>query len=265
MSCAEVCDFSRSFLHFRIDVEKKPPKTVSHKPPFTVNNVRVPVECRLSVVEKATGQEQVFVLTSNCKTERVGVERDIWTEPNADVTFVMSQQQFLIIKTWDHCGRKVMLHPPSLGAQPQRQVGSTQEAFDRLRIDLRMTPGERLDQTDRIVAAILASEPLVARTRMENDRYDATIEYPIKTVNASERDHYYQTDTGPILFPDLDRPPHELIEGLELAFVAHNSPDWAEFILQAPTPIRDGIDVHHYSKPVRRDVQNQVFRCGDGC
>ena len=37
----ETVDFSRSFLTFRTDWQKKPSQTASHKPPFTLNNARI--------------------------------------------------------------------------------------------------------------------------------------------------------------------------------------------------------------------------------
>ncbi len=41
-----------------------------------------------------------------------------------------------------------------------------------------------------------ANDTLVAHTEFENARYHSVIEYPIKTMNANERDSVYQTDVG---------------------------------------------------------------------
>ena len=57
----ETTDFARSFITFRIDTLKKPPLTVSHKPPFPLNNARIQVDCRLEVVEKPSGRRQLFL------------------------------------------------------------------------------------------------------------------------------------------------------------------------------------------------------------
>ena len=84
-----VCDFSRSFLTFRLDFEKKAPATVSHRPPYSLNNARIQIECRCRLTDKRTGEMQTFVLGASCKTERVGVDHDIWTEPNADFALMM--------------------------------------------------------------------------------------------------------------------------------------------------------------------------------
>jgi hypothetical protein len=258
----QAIDFSRSFLTFRIDTLKKPPATVSHKPPFTLNNARIPIDCRCAITDKRTGESHEYVLGVNCKTERVGVERDIWTEPNADFVPVFSREQFLNIKTFDHVGKQVMLFPPSLGLQPERQTGRVADAFDRVRIDLVTREAEVLETADRIIEATLANHTLVARTEIQGDRYVAVLDYPVKTMNANEREKIYQTDTGPLLLPDTAAScePEDLIAGFELAFAAFNSPDWIEFLVRAPTAVTEEISVYHYSRSVRFDARNQIAR-----
>jgi len=49
---------------------------------------------------------------------------------------------------------------------------------------------------------------------------------------------------------------------MELAFEAFNSPDWVEFIVRVPTPVVDGINVHHYSKSVRMNSKNEIYQVG---
>lgn len=253
-------DFSRSFLTFRIDMLKKPPTTYSHEPPYSLNSPRIQIDCRLQVVEKATGRSEQFFLGVNCKTERVGVERDIWLEPNADFVPVLSQSHALIIKTYDRVGRNVPLHHADGGHQPERHILSVEEAFDDLKFDLVECEAEMLQTSKQVVESTLENYRLTASTTIETDRYRAVLDYPIKTMNANERDDIYQTDTGPVILPDLDRDLEKMIEGIELAFSAFNCPDWIEFIVRQPTSIGDGKSVWHYSQPKRYDVKNQVYR-----
>ena len=258
----DTTDFARSFITFRIDTLKKPPLTVTHKPPFPLNNARIQVDCRLQVVEKQSGHQQQFFMGASCKTEQVGVERDVWLVPNADFVPIFTAEKFLTIKTYARIGleQQVRLHTQKT-VQPDRQTGIVAEAFDSLRLDVKTCAGEALQTAEQIVAATLANDRLVARTEIENARYHAVIEYPIKTMNANERDHVYQTDTGPILFPDLSRDPDDLIEGIELAFAAFNCPTWIEIILRVPTDVGGGVKVYHYDQFLRRDgVKNQVMR-----
>ncbi|MCA9077464.1 MAG: hypothetical protein KDA93_20725 [Planctomycetaceae bacterium] len=256
----KVCDFFRSFVTFRLDFEKKPPATVSHQPPFSLNNARIPLESRLQITEKPSGNVQTFVQGASCKTERVGVERDIWTEPNADFVPIFSEDRFLNIKTFAEAGMEVDLYPPGSGKQSERQVGVIDEVFDSVRIDISECEAELLDGAEAIVNAVLANDPLVAQTVWETERYRALLEYPVKTINASERHWVYQTDTGPHLYPDLSVEPDRLLDSLQLAFSAFNCPQWIEFLVREPTPITEGVKVYHYSRSVRVDCENSVLR-----
>lgn len=253
-------DFGHSFLTFRIDTEKKPPKTASHQPPFSLNNARIQIECRCLVIEKSTGQTQTFVLGASCKTERVGVERDIWTEPNSDFVPIFSEDRFLTLKTYARAGIDVELYPPGSGTQTDRQTGTIADAFDNVRIDVAECEGTVLETAEEIVNATLANDLLVARTEIESERYRSTIEHPIKTMNANERDMVYQTDTGPVLLPDLTQPPESILDNLELAFSAFNNPAWIEFLVRTSTEIAKGVNVYHYSRAIRCDARNQVIR-----
>lgn len=251
-------DFSRSFLTFRIDALKRPPVTASHKPPFSLNNARIAIESRCVVVERASGRVQTFVLGASCKTERVGVVRDVWTEPNADFVPIFSDTQFMHLKTYAKCGVDVELFGQGR-PQPDRQFGLIEDAFDDVRIDLLECEAIELGAANEIVMATLENRPLIARTIIESARCTATIDYPVKTMNANERDWIYQTDTGPVLFPDLSREPDEMMIGMELAFAAFNSPDWTEFIVRSPTSVGENTEVQHYSRKIRLDCRNQIF------
>jgi len=253
-------DFGRSFVTWRVDLLKKPQTTATHRLPTTLNNARVPLDCRCEITERRTRQAYEYVLGAACKSERVGVERDIWVQPNADYIPIRSRDQFLTLKNFGRVGAQVMLYPPSLGVQPERNVGKNADAFDSVKIDVQFCDAELLATPERIVAAVLANEPLVGRTEIQNERYVALIEYPIKTMNASERDNVYQPDTGPVILPDLSREPADLIAGFELAFLAFNCPDWVEFLVRVPTPMAEGISVYHYSQSVRLDSTNQIVR-----
>jgi len=257
----KVINFSRSFLTFRIDMTRRPPTTVTHEPSFTLNNARVLIDCQCVIREKKTDVVETFVMGASCKTEHVNVERDIWTQPNADFVPVLSGTQFMQIKTYDHIGRKVELHPPSRGVQPERHVAAVADAFDDVRIDVGYCTGELLGTVDEVIESTLRNDPLVARTEFENDRYHAVIEYPIKTMNVSPRDRFYQTDTGPVLLPDLSRNREDLIGGMEMAFSAFSTDAWAEFIVRCAGPITNDVTVYHYSRAIRMDnLRNKVFR-----
>ena len=117
---------------------------------------------------------------------------------------------------------------------------------------------------DEIIESIRSDRPIVARTLYEDGEWEVTIDHPAKTLNYSERDNVYQTDTGPILLPDLSAERLSrgrwLVECFDLAYAAFNSVGWAEFIINVPTPVGDGISVNHYSKTRRIEpVTNSLF------
>ena len=257
----EIPNFGASFLTFRVDWEKKPSLTASHKPPFTLNNARIQIESTCKITDSATGQTTQYALGASCKTEYVGVDQGIWTEPNADFCIILSEESFLILKSWDKNDKQVMRYPPSLGVQPERQVGKVADTYDRIKINLRTFTGEALKSVSDIVQATLADDILVGRVAFKlPDQSEVEIDFPIKTMNANERELIYQTDTGPVLLPDFSLEYSERIETFRLAYVALNSPDWAEFIVQVPTPVSEDISVNHYSKSVRFDSVNTIFR-----
>jgi len=252
-------DFSRSFLTFRIDTLNKPPVTTSQKPPYSLNNARIQLDCCCEITDKRTKVAQQFVLGASCKTEMVGVQQGMWMDPNGDFVPIFSRDRFLNLKSFDRADKGVSLYPPSLGAQSERQTGMVADAFDRVKIDIHRCEGKLLRTTDEIVEAILENRVVVARTEIETDNYVALIEYPAKTINANERDSIYQTDTGPVLFPDLARTPVDLIAGFELAFVASNRADYAEFIVRARTSVAPAVDVYHYCKPIGLNCKNDLL------
>lgn len=258
----QIPDFARSSFTFRIDLEKQPAITVSAKPPSTLNNARIQIEARCSIHDRQRGETVAYVLGAACKTEQVGVAADIWHQPNADFCCILSDEEFLNLKSWDRNDKGVLFYPPSRGPQPERQSGKVAEAFDRVNINVRIVEGKALTSPEAIVAATLADEVLVGRIEFTAlDRYEVTLDFPIKTMNASERDNIYQTDTGPIIFPDFSVEFTHIMETFHLAYVAYNTPNWAEFILRVPTPLTDEIFVNHYSKVVRLDnTRNSIIQ-----
>ncbi len=246
-------DFERSCVRWRIDTTKKAVLTVSRPLPMTLNNVRAPLDARAVLTETATGTEKEYVLTVSCQTEQVWVKRDIWHQPSADMLMIAAKDEFMVVKRWDKAEKGILRHPASLGVQPERQVDDPAVCFERFGIDRVIRPGRLLENVDQIVATLFTNAPVVAQTEYTSDGYHVVLEYPVKIVNFSEREGYYQVDTGPVLFPELGAGPKALINGMQLAYVAHNCQNWAEFLVNSPTPVGPGLKVHHYSRVVRLD------------
>ena len=127
----EAIDFARSFLWWRTDALEQLALTQTSKPPFALNNARVPLDCLCRIEDRISDAVQFFALGASCKTERVGVDEDIWMEPNADFIPVMSGTRFMALKTYHRAGIELPLEPPSLGYQSERQeVAIAREVFE---------------------------------------------------------------------------------------------------------------------------------------
>lgn len=253
MATVTMLDFDRSFLFFESDFEAHPPKTVSDLRQNVHNRARVRVDCHLTLTDPQ-GSVCEYYLSEACKTERVGSDRElgIFMQPNADFRIIMSEQDSLIVKSWPQQGKTVMLDPPSLGQQPERQLIDTDFFWKH---EIRPKPIEvvELGTPMEVVEAVDAALPVMARTQYESNGYGIVIDYPVTTINVSERHVFYQTDTGPVVYADFSQPVERNPEAFWLAFSAFNSPDWIEFIVNKPTPIADGIAVNHYSESVLVD------------
>ena len=244
-----VCDFSRCYVRWRTDKTRRPMQTSSHPPVSTLNNVRIPLECLATVT---WGDRTVeFGLSASCKTERVFVDRDVWTEPNADMCAITGGGEFLVVKRWDRVNKGIMLSPPSLGVQPERHAVDPAMAFETHSLDLRRRGARVLTSFDAILHALNGDRPVVGQTTYAVDGGKIRLEYPVKTINFSERHRYYQVDTGPVIFVADPTGPH-LIERCHLAYVAHLGGDWAEFLVLRPIAIEGtSVSVHHFSESRR--------------
>lgn len=258
-----VPDFQRSFLTFTSDDDRKKVRTRSHPAPYRFNAARIQLEsvCTLTAADGATHR---YVLGAACKSEIVGPDRDLWLHPNADFCPVACESEIMILKSWITNQTEVMLEPPSLGRQPERQVGLTADLFSGFEIRVRETDGEVLDSTERIIDATYAQRPLVARLQYRDAGYRVRIDHPVKTMNVNPRDGVFQTDTGPILLPDFTRERDQglLVSAFELAFAAFNRPAFAELVIRRPTPVAGGgaVTADHYEEVRRIEaMDNQVL------
>ena len=260
----ETHDFSRSFVSFRLDLNEKPPKTLSHTPPTVVNNGRLQVACITAVTDNRDRSRRTYVLTESCKSEQVGAESDLFSTPNADMCMVASENEFMVVKSWARRDMGVMLVPESLGPQLDRQLEAVTDVFTRFEIHLHPTSARVLEQTEEIVEATLAPHPLVACIEYDDGDFHVCIEHPVKIMNVNEIENSFQTDTGPLILPDLSperlRDSKRFIDVMDHAFAAFNCSEWAEFVIKVPTPVSDTISVNHYSKTRRiENTHNRII------
>ncbi len=122
-----------------------------------------------------------------------------------------------------------------------------------------------LNTNEEIRVATIADDLLVAQTEISNLDLGlrAIIEYPVKTMNIHNERNLYQVDTGPVLLPDLSKHYERIVDAIQLAYVAFNVPQFADFVVEQPTAIvEDGEEVakiHHYSGLISLPANNRVF------
>ncbi|MEX0642762.1 MAG: hypothetical protein WD468_08685 [Pirellulales bacterium] len=264
----QLIDFSRSYLRFFVDPSVQPTPTVTRPMPTSVSNVRITLDCRCELRHRETNESHEYVLGAPCKTELVGAERDIWMEPNADFCLVTSRDEFMVLKSWARCNMPVSKHPDAVGVPVERQAGRCRDVWTDYSFRCSPASGRVICSLDEIVAAIRSEQPIVARIQYDDGPWCVTIDHPVKTINYSDVDGVYQTDTGPILLPDLSAERlargTRLIECFDLAYAAFNTVEWVELIINTPTPIGAGLSVNHYSKTRRIEkARNSLFELTD--
>jgi hypothetical protein len=257
----KLLDFHRSFFSFEQDFDVKPPATVSDFRQNRHNRARIRIDCRCRVTQP-DGIGTDYYLGESCKAERVGCERaeGLFIQPNADFRLVYSSRDDVVIfKSWDRNNRRVMLIPRSLGPQPERQVLAVKGAFYRHGLQIASARARELKRKSEIFRASLDGRRIVARTAYGVAGYKVLLEYPVLTLNTSDRHGFFQVDTGPVIYPEITRRTRRVADSFRLAFVAFNSADWTEFIVQKPTPVGRGLSVNHYSETVQIDCTNSLY------
>jgi hypothetical protein len=233
------CDFSRSFVTFVT--------------PGRGNNARIQVEARCTILDRQTNQSEEFYLVASCKGEDTYGKGPLFLEPNYDFCGIFSNREFMLIRRHSNHRRD------------NETVATNAERFEALRIDLKLVDAEVLPDNPRIVQATLANRIINGRVQIADAtaRYEATIEFPIKTMNVNDIKMMYQVDTGPILLPNWNAEKKRAVERFDLAFVAYNRPDEAYFVIQTPTEVDVGDPkspkVSHYSLTSRMPAKCEVI------
>lgn len=220
------------------------------------NAPRFVVESRCRLIDERTGEHTDYCQAASCKSEHTFAERDLFQDPNYDFLPVFSHSHVAIFRRQAYCNENYIqyINTPDIWGGAIFKLRSADQT-------------EQLDNIGDILSATRACHPIVAQTEIWNaeTRLGAIIEYPVKTMNVDPERRLYQVDTGVVLLPDLSRHYSRPIESLRLAFVAFNAPDFADFVVERPTPIveagRELTRVHHYSGILSMESRNTLFSC----
>lgn len=248
------CNFQSSFMTWDFPYRKDPRKNARHNIPHG-NLARIDLDALIDVIDDATGKSERFVLIAPCRTEWVYAENRLFQIPSSEYRNIYSlTEERAVRQSIVDDGVRSKGHPVS-------------DNFRSLKIDVKTYPKTHLLKTPaEIVAATAENQPLIGRTEITEPKTKRrfVLEYPIRTMNFQPKTNSFQVDTGPVLMPDFQVKAEKAIDRLEVAFVACNRLDRAEFLIRRPTPVtgedgRELCKVLHYSESRELPAQTQIL------
>lgn len=248
------CDFQSSFMTWDHPYREDPRPYARHNVPHG-NRARIQLDAIIDVVQISTGNYQRFVLIAPCRTEWVYAEDRLFQLPSSEYRNIYSlSQQRGMGRSITHTGGRSRGTPVS-------------PTFRSLTIDVHtFTRTQRLSTAADIVKATASNVPLVGRTTINDPdgKFRYILEYPIRTMNFQPKTNSFQVDTGPLLVPDFKVNEQQAIDRLEMAHIAYNRLDRAEFILRRPTKIKAEDDhtlceVLQYSEAREDHAENVIL------
>ncbi|MBT6155501.1 MAG: hypothetical protein HOL01_07445 [Planctomycetaceae bacterium] len=253
----DACNFQSSFMTWDFPYTKDPRPHARHNIPHG-NLARIDLDALIDVIDENTGESERFVLIAPCRTEWVYAEDRLFQIPSAEYRNIYSlTEERGIRQSLTDDGTRSTGHPVT-------------DNFRSLKIDIKTYAQTRLLKTPtEIVKATAENQPLIGRTeiREPGTKRRFVLEYPIRTMNFQPKTDSFQVDTGPILMPDFGVKAEKPIDRLQMAFVAYNRLDRAEFLIRRPTPVtnEDGKElckVLHYSESREIPAKTEILAGG---
>ena len=237
------CNFASSYMTWDLPPRADPRRNARHNIPLG-NKARIQLEAIVDVIDEETDVSEQFVLIAPCRSEWVYAEKQMFQIPSREYRNIYS------LTEERQMGRAITDDGASQRGHP------VSDTFRSLEIDIvRFPRGRVLDTPAAVNEATDDNVPLIGRTRISEPERGLSyvLEYPIKTMNFRPENSSFQVDTGPLLVPDFDSGEAKAIDRLEMAHIAYNRFNYAEFILRRPTPIsdeqgREPARVLHYSE-----------------
>ena len=221
------------------------------------NSPRFWVESRCQIVDEAADQRVEYLQCGSCKSEDTFAAWNLFHKDNYDFLPVFSARETLVFR--HRVSDKTL----------RREVRPTEKWWDGSEPRLKKVQARVLSTPQQIWEAMESGQPIVGQTRLVDEASGRTalLEYPIKTINWHREQQVWQVDTGPVLLPDLSQPRAEWSNTVQLAYIAFNHADWADFVVKQSTPVVQGdkevAQVPHYSRIVNRRAQNVLLAIGE--
>ncbi|MEE2658924.1 MAG: hypothetical protein VX733_10495 [Candidatus Latescibacterota bacterium] len=214
------------------------------------NEVRFWVESRTRLFDEHNHTVEDYLQAASCKSEYTFAERDLFVPDNYDFLPVFGPQWSIVYRRRASAGpgyREVRHSNQWWGGQQRHLI---EAGSARL-----------LEINEEVRAATYDQAPIVAQIEIANadTGLRAIIECPVKTMNTRRDGDLYQVDTGPVVLPDLTVRHERPVDGFKLAFVAFNASDFADFVAEVETPVKDGVSVFHYSEIQSLVAVNRLY------
>lgn len=242
MAGEHACNFQRSYMTWDLPPRPDPRPHARHNIPLG-NKARIQLEAVVDVIDDESGSSEQFVLIAACRTEWVYAEKGLFQIPSREYRNIYSLTE-----------QRTMSSAIAYDGEMSSAAPIT-DSFRSIEIDVARFAGSRvLDTPQAINEATERNVPLVGRTELRDGKgRKYLLEYPIRTMNFRPENSSFQVDTGPLLVPDFEAGGEKPIDCLEMAHIAYNRLDRAEFILRRPTPVTDDAGreltkVLHYSE-----------------
>jgi hypothetical protein len=222
------------------------------------NSPRFWVESRCRITDEKTGEMLEYYQAGLCKSEDTFARQNLFTQDNYDFLPVFSVKETIAFRRRVRVGDE----------ESYREVRPVDDWWDGIEPRLRTSRIRVLKTPEEIFAAMQAGKPIVGQTEIRDEKTGrvAVIEYPVKTINFERNRKDWQVDTGPVIFPDLSAAPSAWSKTLRLAHIAFNTADWADFIVDQPTPLEKGDEArtYHYSGHEHRTTRNVLLAVDGG-
>ncbi len=221
------------------------------------NSVRMWIESRTIIIDEKSGKELIYYQGGSCKSENTFGEKDLFYEDNYDFLPIFGDGKVLVFRRHSYMRkdkeyRSIKGMEEMWGGNPNIVVPKPKSI-------------KELKSWKEIEKATAQGIPIVTQTEIRNEKTGirAIIECPCKTMNISHPKKMYQIDTGPVALPDLSKRYSEMMEGIRLAYIAFNTDDFADFVIEVPTPVYDGsrevAQVYHFSERLSLKTTNKIF------
>lgn len=222
------------------------------------NSVRLWIESRTVITDTKSGKITEYLQCGSCKSEDTFAAKNLFFKDNYDFLPIFGGENVLVFR------RHVNIRDSYRIIKPASQMWGGNPNILRIKPAV-ITELETWEQMRDYTAAGI---PIVTQTEIWNEQtgLKAMIECPCKTMNISHVKKVYQVDNGPVALPDLSKTHSPEISSLSLAFIAFNTPDFADFVIEGPTPViengKEVTRVNHYSELRTHKSINRVLALG---